>query len=341
MGQAIMRIKRLIVQLVPPVRWIVEERNRRHARNILGVQTADGGSPQAPTADLTQEIVDLAQKLGASETLSRFYKYRATRFYWQSRALQTEVFGKPSPCPKPPTEIPPELLEAFSMSGKAKIEIQYIDDTYPSNYSLIYTDDEIDNYISIIAQTLKKPEAERDWFIYGSLDQWLCDAIAKYPIAGKSAVNMGSLTPWYESMFIFFGAQPTTIDYNRIMLRTSRMEFMTTAEWELKRPQFDVGFSISSFEHDGLGRYGDPIDPDGDLKAMRKMKERIKPGGLLFLAVPTGEDMVIFNAARVYGRTRLPLLMAGWDWIDSFGFREMDLDGNGSPQPVYVLRNVS
>ncbi len=32
---------------------------------------------------------------------------------------------------------------------------------------------------------------------------------------------------------------------------------------------FDMALSISSFDHDGLGRYGDPLDPVGDLKAMR------------------------------------------------------------------------
>jgi len=155
------------------------------------------------------------------------------------------------------------------------------------------------------------------------------------------AFNTGHPCALYarEAMFINFGAHFTTIDYNPILLRTSRMSFMSIDEWEKKRPQFDVGFSISSFEHDGLGAYGDPIDPDGDLKAMAKMKERIKPGGLLFLAVPTGKDKVVFNQARIYGRLRLPMLMQGWDCIDRFGFREEDLDGNGSVQPVYVLRN--
>jgi hypothetical protein len=32
---------------------------------------------------------------------------------------------------------------------------------------------------------------------------------------------------------------------------------------------------------------------------MRKMKERIKPGGLLFLAVPTGRDKIVFNNACI------------------------------------------
>ncbi len=147
------------------------------------------------------------------------------------------------------------------------------------------------------------------------------------------------MTPWYEAMFIFFGAHPVTIDYNPIIVRTDRMSFMTIADWERERPLFDLGFSISSFEHDGLGMFGDPLDPEGDLKAMRKMKERIRPGGLLFLAVPTGRDAVKFNLCRIYGRKRLPLLMDGWDWIDSFGFDDSALDGNGDRQPLYVLRN--
>ena len=86
--------------------------------------------------------------------------------------------------------------------------------------------------------------------------------------------------------------------------------------------------------------YGDPLDPDGDLKAMRKMKERIKPGGLLFLAVPSGRDQIRFNQHRIYGRLRLPLLMQGWEWIDSFGYGPETLDGNGDAQPLYVLRNA-
>jgi hypothetical protein len=45
----------------------------------------------------------------------------------------------------------------------------------------------------IISANLKRPESERveHWFIYGTLDQWVCDAIAKYPIRGQSVVNMG------------------------------------------------------------------------------------------------------------------------------------------------------
>jgi hypothetical protein len=83
-----------------------------------------------------------------------------------------------------------------------------------------------------------------------------------------------------------------------------------------------------------------PLDPDGDLKAMRKMKERVKPTGLLFLAVPTGKDKVLFNNARIYGRHRLPLLLDGWNIIDTFGFHVDDIEGTGAAQPLYILRNL-
>jgi hypothetical protein len=35
-----------------------------------------------------------------------------------------------------------------------------------------------------------------------------------------------------------------------------------------------------------LGRYGDPIRPDGDLDMMKKMKCIVKDDGILYLSVP-------------------------------------------------------
>lgn len=54
-------------------------------------------------------------------------------------------------------------------------------------------------------------------------------------------------------------------------------------------------------EHVGLGRYGDPIDPDGDLKAMAELKRVLAPGGNLFFVVPVGGvPKIMFNAHRIY-----------------------------------------
>lgn len=59
---------------------------------------------------------------------------------------------------------------------------------------------------------------------------------------------------------------------------------------KLPRPYkgpFDIVLSISSFDHSGLGRYGDPLDPDGDLRAMRFVRSVMQQKhSLLFLTVP-------------------------------------------------------
>ena len=54
-------------------------------------------------------------------------------------------------------------------------------------------------------------------------------------------------------------------------------------------------------EHVGLGRYNDPIDPDGDLKAMAELQRVLSKGGNLLFAVPIGKPKVVFNAHRIYG----------------------------------------
>lgn len=54
-------------------------------------------------------------------------------------------------------------------------------------------------------------------------------------------------------------------------------------------------------EHIGLGRYGDPLDPDGDTKAMGELARVVAPGGSLLFVVPVGRPRVCYNAHRIYG----------------------------------------
>jgi hypothetical protein len=53
-------------------------------------------------------------------------------------------------------------------------------------------------------------------------------------------------------------------------------------------------------EHIGLGRYGDAMDPEGDLKALGELQRVLGVGGSLLLAIPVGRPRVCFNAHRVY-----------------------------------------
>lgn len=53
-------------------------------------------------------------------------------------------------------------------------------------------------------------------------------------------------------------------------------------------------------EHIGLGRYGDPLDPMGDLKAMKELQRVLRQNGDLLFVVPIGEARIQFNAHRIY-----------------------------------------
>jgi hypothetical protein len=53
-------------------------------------------------------------------------------------------------------------------------------------------------------------------------------------------------------------------------------------------------------EHVGLGRYGDPLDPEGDVKAMNELQRVLAPRGTLLFVVPIGKPRLQFNAHRIY-----------------------------------------
>ena len=53
-------------------------------------------------------------------------------------------------------------------------------------------------------------------------------------------------------------------------------------------------------EHIGLGRYGDPYDPNGDLKAIKELCRVLSNGGNLLVVVPVGRPRIMFNAHRIY-----------------------------------------
>jgi SAM-dependent methyltransferase len=57
---------------------------------------------------------------------------------------------------------------------------------------------------------------------------------------------------------------------------------------------------LHTAEHVGLGRYGDPVDPDGTAKALRELSRVLAPGGQLLFSMPIGRERVCFNAQRIW-----------------------------------------
>ena len=66
-------------------------------------------------------------------------------------------------------------------------------------------------------------------------------------------------------------------------------------------------------EHIGLGRYGDPLDPEGDLKAMRELARVVSIGGSLLYVTPVGRPRIQFNAHRIYSYEQIVSAFPGYE----------------------------
>jgi len=231
----------------------------------------------------------------------------------------------------PPAQIPPHLKSKFTVNGSIPVSYAYFDNTYSKPQ--VHTSEIFDAYI--------QKALRREWGYYGETDEYLYQALdeLKDQIQGKEIAIIGSAVPWYESIVLAYGAHPIVIEYNPVTTSDNRVTYLTPDQYWKNPRKFDLILSISSTEHDGLGRYGDPIDPDGDLKSMENFKKMLNPEGKLLIAFPVGPDHLVWNAHRVYGQIRLKMLFKGWRPIKYYGFlRESIIFGPASIfQPVFLL----
>ena len=97
------------------------------------------------------------------------------------------------------------------------------------------------------------------------------------------------------------------------------------------RSSADSVSCLHALEHFGLGRYGDPLDPEGYVKGFRSLVAMLKEGGRLHLSVPVGRQRIEFNAHRIfYPRTILALAGANltcemFSFVDDRGELHRDI----------------
>lgn len=248
--------------------------------------------------------------------------------------LNSESKREVIPAPVPPQEIPTHLRRAFTMNDSIPVVTEYYDSRSSVNSSKTYT---IKDVTTFMYQVFLGATCG-----YGLTDFHLYQALKTFPIKGKKTLVVGSQSPWYESVALANGASSvTTIEYQPIQSEHPLITALTPEQFDKNPMKFEIGFSISTFEHDGLGRYGDPVSPNADLIAMQRMRAIISPGGILFLAVPIGTDCLEWNAHRIYGKIRLPLLLQDWRVLSTFGFSNELLEKHGWEQPIIVLANDS
>ena len=151
---------------------------------------------------------------------------------------------------------------------------------------------------------------------------WLARKIAlrkpaSHVDVGSSVLTISVLSAHVPTVFVDF--RPLKVDLKNLQCiagSISSLPFATGSVSSLS--------CMHVLEHIGLGRYGDPIAPEGSRKAAAELARVVEPGGRLYLTVPVGRARVCFNAHRVFAPQEIPSLfqnlhLQNFSWVDDSG----------------------
>ncbi|HUR09775.1 MAG TPA: DUF268 domain-containing protein [Flavitalea sp.] len=141
-------------------------------------------------------------------------------------------------------------------------------------------------------------------------------------------VDIGSRTDGFVAHVAVF-REIEVIDIRNLNNVVKNIVFKKADLMKLPADMINYTDSISalhSLEHFGLGRYGDPIDYFGYLKAIENIFQILKAGGIFYFSVPIGSQRIEFNAHRVFSLQYLLDLFRDKFTIRSFSY--IDDQGN-------------
>lgn len=249
----------------------------------------------------------------------------------------------------PYKDIPNELLNRYTLNGKIQVLDWWLDGSHKSG-PVIWDESVIKSHLeSFSPDNIKKSKGGKVkisnyWMKqepYTNASKMILESLEKNNIRNMKVAVIGSITPWIEAILLHFNNDITTVEYNVPKCDTIRC----ISYWDFQKESnlYDCVISYSSIEHSGLGRYGDPLNPESDIETMNDIHKSLKKNGLLLLGVPIGHDALVWNVHRIYGKIRLPLLIEKFTEIEWIPNKKDELlnkkiSNNGGDQPVIVLK---
>lgn len=155
---------------------------------------------------------------------------------------------------------------------------------------------------------------------YFNQDLWAARKV--YQLAPQHHIDIGSRIDGFVSHLLTF-REVEVLDVRKLDPIVSGMRFRQMDLMKFEAVPAGICDSISclhAIEHFGLGRYGDPVDPDGHLKGLKSITKLLEPGGTLLLSAPIGQERIEFNAHRVFFPHTLPDILKDNFELISYSF---------------------
>ncbi len=103
--------------------------------------------------------------------------------------------------------------------------------------------------------------------------------------------------------------RPYPLEHENLTIHIGAMETFTD------EIPYDAAILLSSIEHFGLGAYDLPVNENADLEAIRRVRDLVRPGGMLILTTPYG-DAATTELERTYSPEQLDALLEGWTVVE-------------------------
>ena len=135
---------------------------------------------------------------------------------------------------------------------------------------------------------------------------------------GSSVLDLGAVESLLSLQLASLGYATTALDTRPYPFAHPNLSVVTSPieTWDGPEQPLSAAFCISTVEHIGLDPYGGTVrDDDGDLAALARLGEWLRPDGVLVLTVPFGRRSVD-EFQRVYDRPGLARLLEGWEVVD-------------------------
>lgn len=167
---------------------------------------------------------------------------------------------------------------------------------------------------------------------------WLARRVASVPPLqhvdiGSSILTMGVLSAHVPIIFVDY--RPLEVRQSGLIAVGGSITCLPFANKSLTSLS-----CLHVIEHIGLGRYGDPLDAQGAVRAALELQRTVAEGGKLYLSTPIGRERVCFNAHRVFSVATIltmfsELRLTEFSYVDDDGALHQDVSPDCLPALDY------